>query len=203
MISHLKGIVESVSDNSMILDVNGVGYNVLASSRTLSAASSSQGIVHIYTVLNVREDAWVMYGFISEKERFWFNTLISVQGVGGKAAISILSALSDDDIYNAFLSGDKNIFTKADGIGAKIASRIVSELKEKVIGKMEASIGIIGSTEIANNEPSVANDVISALMNLGYQKSDIYRIISSMNVSKNDKFEVVLKNVLSRLSSGV
>lgn len=199
MISHLKGTIEKISENSIVMDVNGVGYFIICSSRTLDAASNCKGIIQIYTVLNIREDAWTMYGFVSEKERFWFNTLISVQGVGGKAAISILSSLSDDDIYNAFFSGDKNIFTRADGVGPKLASRIVSELKDKVIGKIDLEIR--GMTAIP--ESSIINDVISALINLGYQKSDIYRIISSMNISNEDKFEKILRDVLSKLSLGI
>lgn len=199
MISHLKGTVESTSENTLVIDVNGVGYSVLCSSRTISAANGASGIVHIYTVLNVREDAWIMYGFISEKERFWFQTLTSVQGVGGKVAIAILSALSDDDIYSAFLANDKTAFTRADGVGPKLAARIISELKDKVVGK-------ISNTDIKisvpSSEISIVNDVISALINLGYQKADIYRIISSMKITNEDKFENILRSVLNKLSAG-
>ena len=113
MISHLKGTVEKVLDNALIIDVNGVGYKVVCSSRTINAASNANGIVYILTELVIREDAWILYGFISESERFWFNKLTSVQGVGGRVAIAILSALSDDDIYNAFLATDKDMFTRS------------------------------------------------------------------------------------------
>ena len=81
MISHLKGTVEKVLDNALIIDVNGVGYKVVCSSRTINAASNANGIVYILTELVIREDAWILYGFISESERFWFNKLTSVQGV--------------------------------------------------------------------------------------------------------------------------
>lgn len=198
MISHLKGTVEKTADNSLIIDVNGVGYNVICSSRTISAASNMSGIIHIFTVLNVREDAWTIYGFISEREKFWFNILTSVQGVGGKAAISILSALSDDEIYNAFLSEDKNLFTRADGIGAKLATRIISELKDKIVGKIESCL--VSSKQVP--ESSVLNDVISALVNLGYQKSDICRIVSSIKIENDSDFNTIFKQVLSKISSG-
>ena len=198
MISHLKGTVEKVTDNSLIIDVNGVGYNVICSSRTISAASRISGIVHLFTELIVREDSWTIYGFISEKEKFWFNTLTLVQGVGGKAAVSILSALSDDDIYNAFLSGDKNLFTRADGIGAKLATRIISELKDKIIGKMEASF--VTSQQIP--ESSVVNDTMSALINLGYQKSDVCKAIAAIKIEDDTKFDVLFKQILTKLSSG-
>lgn len=200
MISYLKGTVEKISDNSIVLDVNGVGYSVLCSSKTISEAQERKGApVCIYTVLNVREDAWTLFGFISERERFWFNTLVSVQGVGGKVAIAILSVLSDDDIYNAFLNQDKTMFTRADGVGPKLATRIVSELKDKIVGKIDINVGV---SQISV-ETGVLNDVISALTNLGYQRSDIFRVMSSIQPDPDAKFDVLLKAVLSKLSSGV
>lgn len=201
MISHLKGTVEKVLDNALIIDVNGVGYKVVCSSRTINAASNANGIVYILTELVIREDAWILYGFISESERFWFNKLTSVQGVGGRVAIAILSALSDDDIYNAFLATDKDMFTRADGVGQKLASRIISELKEKVVGK--ADIAAFSPAVQANVAASnIANDVVSALVNLGYQKSDIYRIMSTMKIADDIAFDVLLRQVLSKISSG-
>lgn len=201
MISHLKGTVEKVLDNALIIDVNGVGYKVVCSSRTINAASNANGIVYILTELVIREDAWILYGFISESERFWFNKLTSVQGVGGRVAIAILSALSDDDIYNAFLATDKDMFTRADGVGQKLASRIISELKEKVVGKADiAAFAPAVQTNVAAS--SVANDVVSALVNLGYQKSDIYRIMPTMKIADDIAFDVLLRQVLSKISSG-
>ncbi len=201
MISHLKGTVEKVLDNALIIDVNGVGYKVVCSSRTINAASNANGIVYILTELVIREDAWILYGFISESERFWFNKLTSVQGVGGRVAIAILSALSDDDIYNAFLATDKDMFTRADGVGQKLASRIISELKEKVVGK--ADIAAFAPAVQANVAASnIANDVVSALVNLGYQKSDIYRIMATMKIADDIAFDVLLRQVLSKISSG-
>jgi Holliday junction DNA helicase RuvA len=187
-------------ENSIIVDVSGVGYCVLCSSRTINEVRSYSGIVHIFTALNIREDSWTLYGFISERERFWFNTLTSVQGVGGRVAIAILSALSDDDIFNAFFTGNRDAFTKADGVGVKLATRIITELKEKVIGKMDfnAAVGIP-----AVGESSVINDVISALLNLGYQKADVLRVISAMQIDSEITFDVLLKRILSKLSSGV
>jgi Holliday junction DNA helicase RuvA len=146
--------------------------------------------------MNIREDAWTLYGFISEQERLWFNTLISVQGVGGKVALAILSALSDDDLYNAFLSSDKDMISRADGVGPKLATRIITELKDKIVGK----ININAPTMKMTVESGVVNDVISALINLGYQKTDIWRAISSAQFDKNCRFDVLLKLILNKLS---
>lgn len=198
MITHLKGTIEKLTENSIVMDVNGVGYNVLCSSRMFSETQSyGNKFFLIYTVLVVREDAWILYGFKTEQERLWFNTLISVQGVGGKAALAILSALSDDDIYNAFLCGDKNMFTRADGVGPKLAARIISELKDKVVGK----VNLAATETIAQiSENNVVNDVISALSNLGYQKSDIMREISTTQFEKDVAFDVLLRKILAKLS---
>lgn len=199
MISYLKGSVEEVAENLVILDVNGVGYSLICSSRTISEAKEHGGIVKLYTVLNVREDAWTLFGFYSEKEKFWFNKLNSVQGVGGKVAISILSALSEDDIYNAFLTEDKTMFTRADGVGAKLATRIISELKDKVVGKIDLNMAV--GTQVPQS--SAINDVISALMNLGYQKPEILRTISTIEIDKDPQFDTLLRRVLTKLSAGV
>jgi Holliday junction DNA helicase RuvA len=198
MITHLNGIVEKIAENSLIIDVGGVGYNVICSARSINEAKTHSGLVHIFTVLSVREDSWTLYGFISEQERFWFNTFTSVQGVGGKVALAILSALSDDDIYNAFLSGDRNTLTRADGVGPKLAVRIITELKDKIVGKIEFKIQ---SAQLIS-EVGVVNDVVSALANLGYQKADILRAISSLPIESNCEFDTLLKRVLNKLSSG-
>lgn len=201
MISHLKGTVEKILDNMLIVDVNGVGYKAICSSRTINAVSGASGIVHIFTELAVREDSWTLYGFISESERFWFDKLTSVQGVGGRVAIAILSTLSDDEIYNAFLTADKSAFTRADGVGQKLASRIISELKDKIIGKSDV-VAFTPAAQTNITTSNVVNDVISALVNLGYQKSDIYRIMSPMKIADDIKFDVLLRQVLSKISSG-
>jgi Holliday junction DNA helicase RuvA len=200
MIVHLKGTVEKIQDNSVVIDVNGIGYHVICSAKTIGAIGGVTGVsVHLFIEMVIREDAWILYGFASDREKFWFNTLTAVQGVGGKAAISILSALSDDEIYNAFLAGDKNAFTRADGVGPKLASRIISELKEKVVGKISAPVAV----QMQMTESSVLNDVISALTNLGYQKSDIYKATSATHIDENIKFDTLLRQILNKLSNGI
>lgn len=199
MISHLKGTVEKFSDNAIVLDVNGVGYALICSARTINNMENFKNtLVHIFTVLSIRDDTWTLFGFSSETERSWFNTLTSVQGVGGKAAMAILSVLSDDEIYEAFLVGDKSMFTRADGVGPKLASRIVSELKDKIVGKIDINISV--QQNLMANE--VLNDLVSALVNLGYQRSDVFRVVSSLQPEQNIKFDLLLKAALSKLSSG-
>ncbi len=198
MFDYLKGLIEEIIDNHIILDVNGIGYDIISSSRTINEAKNHGNVIKLYTVLNIREDAWTLFGFISQRERFWFNKLNSVQGVGGRVAISILSVLSDDDIYNAFVMEDKNSFTKADGVGLKLATRIITELKDKVIGQVDST----AFTEPMKIQSNVVNDVISALVNLGYQKFDILRVISNMNLGESPQFDVLLRQVLTKISTG-
>lgn len=199
MISHLKGIVEKVSESSMIVDVGGVGYEVICSLRTLNIARDKIGTpMHVYTILNIREDAWVLFGFTSEQEKVWFNTLVSVPGVGGKVAMAILSALNDDDIYKAFLNSDKTMLTRADGVGPKLASRLISELKDKIVGKIDLRV----LPEIKNSESAVIQDVISAISNLGYQRIEILEAISKLDIKNDENFELLFKKVLAKLSHG-
>lgn len=197
MIAHLKGIVEKVAEGSVILDVGGVGYSVICSSRTLSEAKCEMPM-KLLTELVVKEDAWTLYGFATEQEKFWFNTLTQVQGVGGRIAIAILSTLSDDEIYNGFLSGDKGAFARATGVGPRLSARIISELKDKIVGK----VNVVQNTTIPMKN-GVVDDVISALTNLGYQRGDVVGVLSKTEVSEDAQFDVLLKQTLSKLASGV
>jgi len=196
MIAHLNGTVEKISDSSVVLDVNGVGYSVICSTRTINNAQISSRL-KLYTEMVVREDSWTLYGFLSEQEKFWFNTLTSVQGVGGRVAIAILSVLSDEDIYNGFLSGDKNTFTRASGVGPKLSLRIISELKDKIVGKID----VIQNTEIST-QSTIVNDVISALINLGYQRGDIVSAISKIEGADILSFDDLLKLTLNKVATG-
>lgn len=192
MIAHLCGKIKSVFENGVIIDVNGVGYEVICSKRIIRQAQTHDEIF-LYTTLSIREDSWTLFGFASEQEKFWFKQLTSVQGVGGRMAIAILSVLSDDDIYQAFVSGDRTAFSKASGVGTKLSMRIISELKDKIVGKVNF---IINEQNVSN----VIDDVMSALINLGYQRADVVNVISSIS-DKNDKnFDELLKTALSKLS---
>ena len=134
MIGKLTGRLDAVSDNGAIIDVGGVGYSVFTSSRTMSQLGSIGEVVTVLVETHVREDHIHLYAFYSDDEKRWFQTLQTVQGVGSKAALAILSALTSEDIMNSLLSEDKTMFVRADGVGQKLATRIVSELKDKVDG---------------------------------------------------------------------
>jgi len=167
MIARLTGtLVESAADHAVI-DVNGVGYLILASSRTLSAIGGTGSPVTLYTELQVREDSMTLFAFGSAGERDWFRLLTGVQGVGGKVALSILSTLDADELSQAVARQDKAMVARANGVGPKLAERIVRELKDKVGA---VAIGTAGLAPMGSS--GAAADAISALGNLGFKPAD-------------------------------
>ena len=168
----LLGRVEGVEADRCIVDVNGVGYLVQASTRTLSALSAAAGAQRVLIETQVREDAITLYGFSDPAEREWFRLLLTVQGVGAKVALNILSALSPADIINAIAAGDKASLTRAPGVGAKLAIRLLSELRDKA-GAMPTGT----SFSIAPAPAGPEADAISALANLGYRRAETYPVV--------------------------
>ena len=172
MIAMLLGRVEAVEADRCIVDVNGVGYLVQASTRTLSALATAAGAQRVLIETQVREDAITLYGFSDPAEREWFRLLLTVQGVGAKVALNILSALSPKDLINAIAAGDKASLTRAPGVGAKLAIRLLSELRDKA-GAMPTGISIAIPLAAAGPEA----DAISALANLGYRRAEAYPVV--------------------------
>ncbi|WP_158816212.1 Holliday junction branch migration protein RuvA [Methylocapsa sp. S129] len=171
MIGKLKGLVDSVSEETLILDVNGVGYVVAASARTLRnlPAIGQAATLHIET--QVREDAIRLFGFLAEGERDWFRLLQSVQGVGAKVALAILGILSSAELSSAIALQDKAMVARAQGVGPKLAARIVLELKDKAPALGVADLGgDIASASPAGALSRGAQDAVLALVNLGYAR---------------------------------
>ena len=172
MIGKLKGLVDAIGESHLIIDVNGVGYEVQASSRTLRNLSVGED-VSLTIDTHVREDAIRLYGFASEVERNWFRTLQSVQGVGAKVALAVLGVLGPQELANAVALGDAAAVGQASGVGKKLAQRIVAELKDKAPGLSVAGLHIPqseGGLPRAEAAPDgqAAAEAISALTNLGY-----------------------------------
>lgn len=197
MIGKLKGIIDTISDTNLILDVNGVGYLVFAPQKTLSSLSiDSHATFFIETI--VREDSISLYGFSTSSEHEFFNLLTTVQGIGPKAGLAILSALTPNEISTAILSGDAKIFTTANGIGKKTAERIITELKDKVA---KTNINIELSTITKTIKPNtIAEDAISALSNLGYTRSQSFETVMKIinktpNIEMNDLIKLALKEI--------
>ena len=177
MIAMLDGIVDQLGADGLVLDVNGVGYLVFASSRTLSRAPARGEALRLLIETHVREDHIHLYGFADEAERSWFRLLTTVQGVGARLALSILSVTAPDALTTAIMAQDKTALTRADGVGPKLAARIVNELKDKVGG---IALGPAAAVESAGAAPAVgaAGDAVSALVNLGYSRSDAFGAVT-------------------------
>ena len=165
MIARLSGTLAEVAADSAIIDVGGVGYLVNLSGRTLAAIGPVGGEVLILTELQVREDAWTLFGFGSPHERDAFRALTSIQGVGGRLALAILSALSPDELARAVAQDDKAMIGRANGVGPKLAARIANELQ----GKLGVS-GLAGAS--APPRAGAAADALSALANLGFKPAE-------------------------------
>ena len=177
MIAKLSGRLDSTGLDHAVIDVGGVGYLVFCSSRTLSRLGLVGGAVSVLVDTHVREDAITLYGFAESGERDWFRLLITVQGVGARVANALLSVLAPEDLTRAIAAQDKTALTRADGVGPKLATRIVSELKDKVGGIPLGPAAVAGSATPAGAsvpESGALGDAVSALINLGYGRSEAF-----------------------------
>jgi Holliday junction DNA helicase RuvA len=165
MIARLSGTLAETSADGAVIDVGGVGYSVLASARTLDALGPIGAEVLVLTELQVREDSWTLFGFGSAAERDTFRALTSIQGVGGRLAMAILSALSPDELARAVAQEDKAMIGRANGVGPKLAARIANELQ----GKLGAP-GLAGAGLAPRG--GLAADALSALANLGFKPAE-------------------------------
>lgn len=171
MIARLKGLVDAVGSDTCVIDVHGVGYLVHASARTLGSLSG-EAVLHIET--QVREDAIQLFGFAAAEERDWFRLLLSVQGVGGRVALAILSVLTPSELQHAVAAKDTASVARANGVGPKLAARIVLELRDKA-GSLPA--GAVVAPVAAPGRGAVA-DALSALANLGFRPMDASRAVA-------------------------
>jgi Holliday junction DNA helicase RuvA len=167
MIARLSGTLAELGADHLVLDVQGVGYLVQVSTRTLTAIGAIGGQVLLLTEMQVREDAITLFGFGSAAERDWFRLLTGVQGVGGRVALAILSVLEPGELVRAISQGDKAMIARAQGVGPKLAQRIAMELKDKTGG---IALGPAGTASTPAG--SLAADAASALANLGFRPGD-------------------------------
>ena len=194
MIAKLKGIIDTLGEDYCIIDVNGVGYLVAASAKTLGKLNVGAEAA-LLTEMIVREDSISLFGFADAWEKEWFNTLTKVQGVGAKVCLSILSVLTPAQLAQAIGAQDKSSFCRASGVGPKLAARIVTELKDKIVtipvGNNSTEVLNDTQTPMTITTPSEADyskseDVISALVNLGYQRLEAYRAVNKVMAENQD-----------------
>jgi Holliday junction DNA helicase RuvA len=202
MYSYIRGELAEINPDHIVLDVGGIGYMVYISGQAMDDLPVIGDVVKVHTFLYIREDIMMLYGFLEKDEMEMFKQLISVSGIGPKGAMGILSALSVDDLRFAILSGDSKAIAKAPGIGAKTASRVVLELKDKISledafeQKLERTAG--GGAKSA--EHSVKNDAVLALTALGYSSSESLKTVSKVEITEDMDVEDVLKAALKHMA---
>ena len=200
MIAHLKGIVEQIDKNFLILDVAGIGYHVNVPTATLSRLPSVGSELTLFTVQVVREDSLSLYGFLTNQEKSLFSLLLRVSGVGPKAAMSIISSFPIDKLVAAITSGDTNLISSVPGIGKKTAQKLVIELKEKVAKAyaVKPADMVIGVT-VDSEETTLVSDAISAMIALGYTPREARQVILQVDLETANSVETIIKQALQNL----
>ena len=211
MIASLTGTLKSISKSEIVLEVNNVGYLLNVSSKVISTLGDIGSKLSMFTDLQVKDDKIIMYGFFNQIDQTIFRLLQSVQGVGPKAALSILSALTVEELILAISSGDKAMISRAEGVGSKVASRIASELSEKVsnlnlvnidknidfVNSSQENLNLVNETNHIDNQ--VIEDAISALVNLGYNRSEVFSILMKIKKEfslKHETKEFTVGNII-------
>ena len=205
MIAKLTGQVDKAGDGFVVIDVNGIGYLVYCSNRTLNILNSSVGEVSVIIETHVREDHIHLYGFADEFEQACFKLLITVQGVGARVCLAMLSAITPEKLVQAISARDQTVITRAPGVGPKLAARILTELKDKInnIGTDYTKDPLHNEFENVYGEDQNVDDAVSALVNLGYGRSDAFRALNQVTLidSESCSVEELIKKGLSELSS--
>ncbi len=205
LISYVKGNVVYLSENYIVIENNGIGYNIQVSENTIRKVSVNNNLVKIYTYMNVKEDEVSLFGFLSIGELEIFNKLISVSGVGPKGALSILSVMNPEDVVLAIISDDIQALSKGHGIGKKIAQRIALELKDKVEAFRYSNINNTADSSVLNNNMSNVDneekrDAVDALIALGFGRSESVKTVMELEAN-NLSSSSIIKLALKKLSS--
>ncbi len=205
MIAKLTGFVDTINDNTLILDVNGVGYLLSCGRQTLSNLPLKGEKTVLYVETLMRAEQLTLYGFGSAQEKESFNILMTVQGVGGRMALAVLSALTPDRLFQAISAQEPTLLTQADGVGPKLANRIVRELKDKVGGFLNSNT-IPSSAESTTHQTSASNnsEALSALLNLGYRRAEAIEAVGKAQIEAGDEasLNTIIPLALKKLAQG-
>ena len=201
MYAYIKGELAEINTDHIVVEAGGIGYQVFISLQTFDYLPSVGEDLKIYTYLYLREDAMILYGFLTKDDLELFKLLISVSGIGPKGGLAILSTLEADDLRFAILSGDAKAISKAPGVGGKTAQRVILELKDK----LSLEDAFEAKTEHAQKNAaaaggSVKNDAVMALTALGYSSTESLKAVSAVEITEDMDVEEVLKAALKHLS---
>jgi Holliday junction DNA helicase RuvA len=206
MIGKLTGTLDSIAGSHVTIDVNGVGYVATCSVRTLRRIGPAGSATALLIETHVREDAINLYGFADRAEQDWFRLLTTVQGVGAKVALAILGTVSPDDLAQVIVAQDKAALTQADGVGPKLALRLVTELKDKVPAFMAPTAALRAVKDAAEGSADnrLASDAVSALVNLGYRRAEAFGAVAGAvrRLDASAKLDDLIRASLAELSRG-
>lgn len=203
MYSYIKGELAEINSDNIVLDVNGIGYLIYISATSFEYLPAIGEELKVYTYLYIREDAMILYGFLTKDDLEVFKMLITVSGIGPKAGLAILSVMNADDLRFAILSGDSKAISKAPGVGAKTAARVILDLKDKftledaLLKKTENISKSVESSVVS----SIKNDAVMALNALGYSSTESLKAVSKVSIDDSMDVEEVLRLALKNMST--
>jgi len=203
MIGYLKGEVSGIYEDRIIIEVNGIGYNVFMPASSIDLIDGIGISIKVYTYLSVREDAMNLYGFLTKDDLDFYKLLIQVNGIGPKGALALLSVMTTDDLRFAILSDDAKKIGKAPGIGPKTAQRVIIDLKDKVSleDAFEEKLNNTVNTGTGKSALSEAREeAAQALIALGYSSTDSYKAVRSSDINSDDDVETILKKALKNMT---
>ncbi|MFR1951699.1 MAG: Holliday junction branch migration protein RuvA [Lachnospiraceae bacterium] len=202
MYAYIKGILAEITEDAIIVENQGIGYEIAVPGQVFDYLPSVGEEVKIYTYHYVREDAILLYGFLTKEDVRIFKMLIGVSGIGPKGALAILSVLSTDDLRFAILGDDAKAIAKAPGVGAKTAQRVIIELKDKLSLEDAFEQKLANQAQKAELNPTVGvkNEAILALTSLGYSQSEALKVLQGIEISPDDQVEDVLKMALKQMA---
>ena len=203
MLSYIIGEVAEISSDTVVVENNGIGFNIKTSAMTIDSLPPVGDMVRIYTYLHVREDAMQIFGFLSKDELEVFKLLLNVNGIGPKGALGILSAISTDDLRFAVLSDDVNLIKSCPGVGAKTAQKLIIELKDKLRLEDAFEMAVNNNNKkntVQDNTVIVMNEAVEALVSLGYSSKDAIAAVKKVENIQNKNSEQILKEALKGLA---
>ncbi len=201
MYAYIKGTLEEIQQGKIVIDNNGIGYNILVPARVTASLPAVGKQVKVYTFLHVKEDIFALFGFLEKDDLTVFRLLLGVNGVGPKGALAVLSAMTTDELRFAVLAGDSKAIAKSPGIGAKMAQRIILELQDKlnltdVLGEKED----IGAPLPQTGNKTARDEAVQALVALGYSSSEALSVVSKVEITADSDVEAILKAALKQMA---
>lgn len=201
MYSYIKGTLEDIGEDYIVVEAGGIGYQIFTAGQTFQYLPSAGGEIKVYTYLHVREDAMILFGFLTRDDLYVFKLLLGVSGIGPKGALAILSVMTTDDLRFAVLGDDAKAIAKAPGVGAKTAQRLILELKDK-LSLEDAFEQKLEKNQIPfeNKAKGTKNEAVQALVALGYSSSEALKAINGVEITEDADVEEILKAALKNMA---